>query len=87
MSHLKITEVVLVDFNIAKNNCQQHSGALYTFVPEKLFGQLLDISPTTNFVFLKTFKLGFSFIEVLLTDKHFKPLEIKGKINVSLVIN
>ena len=87
MPHLKITEVVLVDFNIVKNNCQQHSGALYTFVSNKLLGQLLDISPTTNFVFLKTVKSGFLFIEVLLTDKHFKPLEVKDKINISLVIN
>ena len=34
----------------------------YTFVPNKPFGQLLEISPT-NFVFLKTFNSEFSYIE------------------------
>ena len=45
VSHLKITEVVLVHSNIVKNNYQQDSRVLYTFVPNKLFGQLLAISP------------------------------------------
>ena len=48
--NLEITEVVLVHFNIVNNNYQRNSGVLYTFVPDKLFGQLLDISPK-NFVF------------------------------------
>ena len=45
VSHLKITEVVLVHSNIVKNNYQQDSRVLYTFVPNKSFGQLLAISP------------------------------------------
>ena len=43
--HLKITEVVLVHCNIVKNDCQQDSRDLYTCIPNKSFGQLLDISP------------------------------------------
>ena len=43
--HLEITEVALVHCNIVRNNCQQDSRVLYTFVPNKSFGQLLDISP------------------------------------------
>ena len=43
--HLEITEVALVHCNIVSNNCQQDSRVLYTFVPNKSFGQLLDISP------------------------------------------
>ena len=54
--NLEITEVVLVHCNIANNNYQQNSRVLYTFVPKKSFGQLLDISPK-NFIFLKTFDL------------------------------
>ena len=50
--HLKITEVVLVHCNIANNDYQQGSRVLYTFIPNKLFGQLLDISPK-NFIFKK----------------------------------
>ena len=42
--NLKITEAVLVDCNIVNNYCQQNSKTLYTFVPNKSFCQLLDIS-------------------------------------------
>ena len=38
VSHLKITEVVLVHCNIIKNNYQQDSRVLYTFIPNKSFG-------------------------------------------------
>ena len=51
---LEITEVVLIHCNIFNNNYQQESRALYKFVPNKSFGQLLDISPN-YFIFLKIF--------------------------------
>ena len=38
-------------------------------------------------IFLKTFNLEFSYIDVWLTDQSFKPLEIEHKININLVIN
>ena len=41
--HLEITEVVLDHCNIVKNNCPPNSRALYTFVSNKSFSQLLDI--------------------------------------------
>ena len=84
--HLKITEVVLIHCNIVNNDYQQDSRVLYTFVPKKSFGQLLNISPK-NFIFLKTFNSEFSYIEVWLTDQNSKPLEIEDKINITLVIN
>ena len=46
MSHLEITEVVLVHFDIVNNDYQQDSQVLCTFVPNKPFGSLLEISPT-----------------------------------------
>ena len=46
MPHLEITEVVLVHCNIINNDYQQDSRVLYTFVPNKTFGGLLEISPT-----------------------------------------
>ena len=52
--HLEITELVLIHCNIVNNNYQQDSRALYTVVPNKSFGQLLDMPPK-NFTFLKTF--------------------------------
>ena len=36
---------------------------------------------------LKTFDSGFSYIEVWFTDQNSKQLEIKDKINITLVIN
>ena len=54
MPHLEINEVILVHCNIVNNDYQQDSRVLYTFVPNKSFGQLLDISPK-NVIFLKTF--------------------------------
>ena len=52
--HLEITEIVLVHCNIVNNDYQHDSRVLYTFVPNKPFGSLLEISPT-NYIFLKTF--------------------------------
>ena len=78
--HLEITGVVLVHCNIINNNYQQDSRVLYTFFPNKLFGQLLDISP-------KRLNSEFSYIEVWFTDLNSKPLEIEDEINITLVIN
>ena len=50
MSHLGMPELALVHCNIINNDYQQHSIVLYTFVPNKSFGQLLDISPK-HFIF------------------------------------
>ena len=41
--HLEITEAVLIHCNIVNKDYQQDSKVLYTFVPNKFFGQLLDI--------------------------------------------
>ena len=51
---LDITELILVRSNIVNNSYQQDSRVLYTFVPNRSFGQLLDVSPK-NFIFLKNF--------------------------------
>ena len=59
---------------------------MYTFVPHKPFGQLLDISPK-YFISLKTFYSEFSYTEVWFTDRNSKPLDVKDKINITLVIN
>ena len=83
--HLEITEVVLVHCNIVNNDYQQDSRVLYTFVPNKPFGSLLDISPT-NHIFLKTFNSEYNEIEVWFTDQNSKPLEIEDRINLTMVI-
>ena len=71
--HLEITEVVLVHCNLVNNDYQEDSRVLYTFVPNKPFGALLDISPT-NHMFLKTFNSQYNEIEVWFTEQNSKPL-------------
>ena len=80
MPHLKITEVVLVHCNIVNNDCQQDSRVFYTFVPNKLFGSLLEIS-LTNHIFLKTFNSEYNEIVIWFTDQNSKALEIEDKLN------
>ena len=46
--HLEITEVILVNCNIFNNDYLQDSRLLYTFVPNKPFGRLLEISPANH---------------------------------------
>ena len=79
--HLEITEVVLVHCNIVNNDYQ----VLYTFVLNKPFGSLLEISPT-NHIFLKTFNSEYDEIIVWFTDQNSQPLEIKDRINLTMVI-
>ena len=61
--HLDITEEGLVHCNIVNNDYQQESRVLYTFVPNKSFGSLLEISPA-NHIFLKTFNSEYNEIIV-----------------------
>ena len=41
--YLEINEVILTHFNVITNSYQQNSRVLYTIVPNKSFGPLLDI--------------------------------------------
>ena len=83
--HLEITEVVLVHFNMVNNDYQQDSRVLYTFVPNKSFGSLLDIS-SSNHIFLKTFNSEYDEVIVWFTDQNSNPLEIEDRINLTMVI-
>ena len=74
--HLEAVELVLVHFNLVNNYYQQDSRILYTFVPNKTFGSLLEISPT-NHIFLKKFNSEFQEIKIWFTDQTSKPLEVK----------
>ena len=85
VSHLEITEVVLVHCYIANNYYQQDSKVLYAFVPNKPFSQLPGNSQT-NFVFLKTFNSEFQAIEVCYTNQNSQPLEREDRINLTQVI-
>ena len=83
--HLEIVEGVQVHCNLVNNDYQQNSRILYTFVPNKTFGSLLEISPP-NHVFLKTFNSEFQEIKIWSTDQTSKPLEVEDEISVTLII-
>ena len=54
---------------------------MYTFVPNKPFGSLLEIS-STNHIFLKTFNSEYDEIKVWFTDQKSKPLEIEDRMKI-----
>ena len=73
---LEAVELVLVHCNLVNNDYQQDSRILYTFVSNKPFGSLLEISPT-NQIFLKTFNSEFQEIKLWFRDQTSKPLEVE----------
>ena len=83
---LENVEVVLVHCNLVNNSYQQHSRVLFTFVPNKQFGQLISISPH-SLIFLKSMNTEFSEIEIWFTGKNNNALEIEDNINIYLIIN
>ena len=82
--HLEITEVVLIHCNIVNNDYQQDSRVLYTFVPNKPFGSLLEVSPA-NHIFLKTFNSEYDEITIWFTDQNSQPLDTEDRINLTMV--
>ena len=68
---LESVEVVLVHCNSVNNNYQQASKVLFNFVPNKQFGQLINIAPHL-LIMLNTTKTELSSIEVWFTDQNSK---------------
>ena len=78
-------EVVLVHFNLVNSDYQQASKVLFTFVPNKQFGQVISItlhSPTV----LKITNAEFPSIEVWFTDQNNRPLDTEDSVNITLTI-
>ena len=69
VTRLENVGVVLVHCNLVNDSYQQASRVLFTFVPNKQYGQLISISPHTLF-FLKTMNTEFSEIAVWFTDQN-----------------
>ena len=82
---LESVEVVLVHCNLVKNDYQHASKVLFSFVPNKQFGQLLNISPHV-FTMMNTINTEFSSVEVWFTDQSSKALEIEDNVNLTLII-
>ena len=81
---LESVEVVLVHCNLVKNNYQHTSKVLFSFVPNKQFGQLINISPH-SLTMMNTVNTEFSSVEVWFTDQASKALEIEDNVNLTLI--
>ena len=82
---LQSAEVVLVHCNLVKNDYQHTSKVLFTFIPNKQFEQLINIS-SHSLMMMNTINTEFSFVEVWFTDQVSKALEIEDNGNSTLVI-
>ena len=71
--------------NFVENDYQHTSVVLISFVPNKQFGQLINISPLT-LTMMNTVNTEFSFVDVWFTDQASKALEIEDSVNLTLVI-
>ena len=76
---------VLIHFNVVHNEYLQNSKLLYTFVPDKSFGQLLSVEPET-LLKLKTTDSVFDHIEIWFIDQNNNSLQIEDSVNATLII-
>ena len=82
---LESAENALVHCNIVKNDYQHTSKVLFTFVPNKQLGQLVNIS-TYSLTMMNTLNTEFSSVEVWFRDQASKALEIEDNVNLTLTI-
>ena len=85
ITKLESVEVVLVHCDLVKNDYKHTTKVLFTFVPNKEFGQLINISPH-SLTMMNTVNTEFSFVEVWFTDQASKALEIENNVNLTLII-
>ena len=64
---LESVDLVLVHCIVVNNSYQQAPKVLFTFVPNKKYGQLITVSSET-LIILKTVNTEFSFIEIWFMD-------------------
>ena len=71
--------------NLVNNSYQQASKVLFTFVPNKQFGQLITILPHL-LTMLKTTRAEFQSIELWFTDQNNRSIEIEDGVDITLMI-
>ena len=74
----------LVLCDLVKIDYQHTSKVLFTFVPNKQFGQLINISPH-SLTMMNTVNTEFSYAEVWFTDQVSEALEIEDNVNLTLI--
>ena len=82
---LESVEVALVHCNLIKNDYQHRSTFFLTFAPNKVFGQLINISPH-SLTMMNTVNTEFSSAEIWFTDQVSKAFEIEENVNLTLII-
>ena len=81
---LESVEVVLMHCNLVNSSYQQTSKVLFTFVPDKHFGQLITIS-LYLLTMLKTTNAEYQSLQVRFIDQNNVPLEIEDNVNITLI--
>ena len=71
--------------NLVNNDYQQTSKILFSFVPNKQFGQLINISPH-YLTIMNIVNTEFFSVEVWFTEQVSKALEIENNVNLTLII-
>ena len=71
--------------NLVKNDYQHTSKVLFTFVPKKKFGQLINISPH-SLTMMNAVNTEISSVEVWFTDQVIKAIETEDNVNLTLII-
>ena len=82
---LESVETILVHCNLIKNDYQHTSKVLFTFVPNKEFGQLINISPH-SLIIMHTVNTEFSSVKVWFIDQATKTLQFGNNVDLTLII-
>ena len=82
---LESVEVVLVHCNLVKNDYQHTSKVLFSFVPNKQFEKLMNISPY-SLTMKNTVNTEIYFVDVRFTEQVSKALETTDNVNLTLII-
>ena len=82
---LESVDLVLMHCNLVNYSYQKASRVLFTFAPDKSYGQIMTTVPHP-LIMLKTINTEFTSVEVWFTDQDNRPLEIEDNVNITMII-
>ena len=82
---LEQVSFALLHSNVVHNDKIQNSKLLYSFVPDKSFGQLLSVQPKA-LIHSRTTVFTFDYIDVWFTYQALEPLQIEDDVDITLII-
>lgn len=77
---------VLIQCNLVNTQYQLKTQLLYTVTPNRFYACLINVKPS-NFLFLKSYNTELDDIILSFIDKNGRPLEVKEKVNLTLLVN